>query len=54
MDEFDGTRKIADLDVYPFESLPDGDRAKMYERLLARGKKWMALTSLQHRLYDGQ
>jgi hypothetical protein len=52
--EFEGTRKITDLDVYPFESLSDSDRANMYDRLLARGKKWMALTSLQHRLYNGK
>jgi hypothetical protein len=54
MCEFDGTRKITDLDVYPFESLSDDDKANMYERLLARGKKWMALTSLQHRFYNGK
>lgn len=52
--EFEGQRKITDLNIYPFDSLPDHEKASMYERLLARGKKWMTFTGLQHRLYDGK
>jgi hypothetical protein len=51
---FEGERKITDLDVYPFESLSSEEQTTMYERMVARGKRWRNLTGLCHKFYDGE
>jgi hypothetical protein len=51
--EFQGTKDITDLDVYPLDTLPEPERSSLMEELISRGKKWHGLVDKSHKQYSG-
>jgi hypothetical protein len=48
---FKGTIKITSLDAFPLKFHPD---AQMVQKsLVERGRKWLGLTGIQHKQYQG-
>jgi len=52
--EFQGARKITQLIVFPFDALPDTEKAAVSQNLISRGKKWRHLVDQCHRQYSGE
>jgi hypothetical protein len=52
--EFQGTKSLTDLNVYPISSLDEGDRLALEKQLVARGKEWRSLVDRSHRQYSGE
>jgi hypothetical protein len=49
--KFEGTIKIASLEVYPIEHHPEPEQLK--KTLINRGRRWAALNGVHHRHYKG-
>jgi hypothetical protein len=47
---FKGTTKITSLNAFPIQYHPD---KTLQQRLIERGRKWLALTGIHHRQYKG-
>jgi hypothetical protein len=54
INEFQGTKSLTDLNVYPIWSLAKSDRLALEEQLVGRGKKWRTLVDRSHRQYSGE
>ena len=52
--EFEGTKDITDLNVFPISFLDEDDRLALEKQLVARGRKWRTLVDRSHRQYSGK
>jgi hypothetical protein len=51
--KYSSTRRIEQLPCFPLKRLDSAKQAKIYQELVARGKKWKELIRPSHREYNG-
>ncbi|TPX12726.1 uncharacterized protein E0L32_000903 [Thyridium curvatum] len=51
--EFQGARKVTELNIYPFDALSPAEQKELESKLIARGKVWRKSVDLCHREYSG-
>lgn len=51
--KYSSTRRIEQLPCFPLKCLDPAKQEKIYQELVARGKKWKELTRPSHREYNG-
>jgi hypothetical protein len=52
--EFQGARKLIEIECFPLECLPEKERDSLVAQLIARGKKWRRLVRQSHQQYTGR
>ena len=52
--QFQGARRLTELDAFPLECLPEDERRTVVDRLIERGKKWRGVVARGHQQYSGE